>query len=143
MAGSAFDRVNGILIDRVILVDADAEPITSLNRAPVDLSDEQITDLKIITVKDNPTTLDNKLMINSKDYGFDIAQRNLVDHLPFSKLGFNPDVDDDEEDLWSVGGKYVWPVAEQRMEVVSTSGDDTATDRRKVQAVRGVHTKGG
>jgi hypothetical protein len=183
MAGSVFDRVNGVLIDRVILVDADAEPVTATNRVPIELPDEQAppaaitnyaletegnladvktnsdslplikaqtdnipaqgqapaatslpvvlpvlqaADLKIVTIKDNPLTLDSKLMVNSKPYGFDIAQRNLAGHLPFSKLGFNPDVDADEEDLWAVGGKYVWPAAGQRMEVVSSSGDDAA-----------------
>jgi hypothetical protein len=183
MAGSVFDRVNGVLIDRVILVDADAEPVTATNRVPIELPDEQAppaaitnyaletggfladvrtnsdslplikaqtdnipvqgqapaatslpvvlpvlqaADLKIVTIKDNPLTMDSKLMINAMPYGFDVAEGNIADHYPFSKLGFNADVDAAEEDLWAVGGKYVWPAAEQRMEVVSSSALDTA-----------------
>jgi len=42
------------------------------------------------------------------------------------KTGFNADVDAAEEDLWAVGGTYVFPTAEMGMEVVSSSADDTA-----------------
>jgi len=41
-------------------------------------------------------------------------------------MGFNPDVDAGEEEIWAVGGSYVWPTAEMRMEIVSSSADDAA-----------------
>jgi len=53
----------------------------------------------------------------------------VVVHPPMqhiSKLGYNPDVDAAKEDLWSVGGLYVWPTAEMGMEIVSSSADDAA-----------------
>lgn len=37
MAGSAFDRVNGVLVDRVILVDSQGAAITEDNPAGVDV----------------------------------------------------------------------------------------------------------
>ena len=37
----------------------------------------------------------------------------------------NIDVDAAEEDLWAVGGLYVWPAANQQMEIVSSSNDDS------------------
>jgi hypothetical protein len=54
----------------------------------------------------------------------------------FFKTGFNADVDAAEEDLWSVGGSYVFPDAEMGMEVVSSSADDTATDGTGARTVK-------
>lgn len=45
---------------------------------------------------------------------------------PFTKMGFNGDIDNQEEDLWAVGGAYVFPSAEMGMEVVSDSALDTS-----------------
>lgn len=44
----------------------------------------------------------------------------------FFKTGFNDDIDAAEEDLWAVGGSYVFPAANQQMEVVSSSANDAA-----------------
>lgn len=126
MAGSMFDKVNGVSVDRVILTDATGISIAAANRLPIAQSAADIANLKLVSLANNPLTTDNKLMVNAKPYGFDIAQKNVAGHLPFSKIGFNPDVDADEEDLWSVGGKYIWPAAEQGMELVSSSANDAA-----------------
>ena len=44
----------------------------------------------------------------------------------WSKSGYNPDIGTTEEDLWAVGGTYVWPSAPQQMEVSSANAADTA-----------------
>ena len=49
-----------------------------------------------------------------------------VQKTDFFKTGYNADVDALEEDLWPVGGMYVFPTAEMGMELVSDSTDDTA-----------------
>lgn len=42
----------------------------------------------------------------------------------WSKIGYNGDVDAGAEDLWTVGGAYVFPTAEMGMEVISSSAED-------------------
>lgn len=74
----------------------------------------------------NPATTDHKLRVSSSPFGYDIARGNIPTRTQFSKMGFNPDVDTAEEDLWYVGGLYVWPTAPMQMEVVSSSADDAA-----------------
>jgi hypothetical protein len=82
-------------------------PVTILDPLPVSL-------------KSNPVTTDLKLRVNSTPYGYDVAEGNIANHSPFFKTGFNADVDATEEDMWTAGGVYVFPVAAQGMEVVST-----------------------
>jgi|GEM_PF-956502 hypothetical protein len=74
----------------------------------------------------NPLTTDLKLRVCSIPYGYDVVEGNIPNHETFSKMGFNPDVDSSEEDIWYVGGLYIWPTAEMRMEIVSSSADDAA-----------------
>lgn len=50
----------------------------------------------------------------------------IPEKLDFFKTGYNADVDAAEEDLWAVGGTYVFPAANQQMEVVSSSANDTS-----------------
>lgn len=113
MAGSAFDRVNGVLIDRVIIVDSTGSVITEDNP------------LQVLLAK-NPVTTDLRLRISCNPTGYDIIEGNISGRTPVTKMGFNGDIDAAEEDLWAVGGTYVFPAAEQQMEVVSSSGDDAA-----------------
>lgn len=66
----------------------------------------------------------NKPRVSSMPYLYDIAEGNVAGHTAFAKLGFNGDVGTSEEDIWGIGGTYVFPVAAQQMEVVSTSVED-------------------
>lgn len=92
---------------------------------PVVLPALQAADLKSVTIKDNPLA-DSKLRVSSMPYGYDIVEGNITGHTPFFKTGYNADVDAAEEDMWIVGGMYVFPAAAQRMEVVSSSTADAA-----------------
>ena len=80
-----------------------------------------------INVALNPLTTDLKLRVCNTPYGYDVAEGQIANHIPFSKMGFNPDVDAAEEDLWYVGGGYVFPPTQMQMEVVSSSTDDDST----------------
>jgi len=71
--------------------------------------------------------IDNKPRVSSMPYTYDIAEGNVSGHSGLFKIGYNPDVTTTEEDLWSAGGTYVWPTAEQQMEVVSGSATDAGT----------------
>uniref|UniRef100_A0A6M3KDZ5 Uncharacterized protein n=1 Tax=viral metagenome TaxID=1070528 RepID=A0A6M3KDZ5_9ZZZZ len=60
-------------------------------------------------------------------YTYAVSEGDVGGHQPFTKLGYNSDIDNVEETVWSVGGKYVFPTGGQKMEVVSTSTNDHAT----------------
>jgi len=55
-----------------------------------------------------------------------ISQGRYSNIVSWSKLGYNNDIDTGAagEDLWAVGGTYVYPAAEQGMEVRSSDADD-------------------
>lgn len=93
---------------------------------PVIITALQTADLKSVLLTDNPVTADKKVCVNATSYGYDVAEGNIAGHTPFFKTGFNADVDAAEEDMWVVGGMYVFPSAAQRMEVVSSSTLDAA-----------------
>lgn len=71
-------------------------------------------------------TTDDKPRFSSTPYGYDVVKGNISNHIPVRKLGFSPDVDNVEVDLWEVIGPYVFPSAGIQMQVVSTSANDTA-----------------
>lgn len=52
-------------------------------------------------------------------YLYDIAEGNIAKHTPFFKLGANLDVDNTEEDVWTQGGKYVFPTSATQMRINS------------------------
>ena len=66
----------------------------------------------------------NKLRTVTTPYLFAIAENEVAGHEPLRVLGYNGAVGTTAEDLWSVGGTYVPPVAAQQMEVVSSSAGD-------------------
>ena len=97
---------------------------------------------RMMLVDDNGLTygvsrVGNKPRVSSMPYLYDIAEGNVEDHNVFRILGYNGAVGTTEEDLWSVGGGYVFPAAGQRMEVVSgdaaDDGDPVGTGVRTVQ----------
>jgi hypothetical protein len=59
-------------------------------------------------------------------YTYDIAGGKINGRSSWSKIGYNGDVDAGIEDMWTVGGEYVFPTAPMQMMLVSSSGDDTS-----------------
>lgn len=69
--------------------------------------------------------VDGKPRVSAMPYLYDIAEGNVSGHVAWNKYAINDDVDSAaEEDIWSVGGSYVWPTAKQQMEVISSSVQD-------------------
>jgi len=63
--------------------------------------------------------IENKIRVSAMPYLFDIAEGNVSGHDDFTKIGYNPLGSTTEQDIWSAGGLYVFPLAEQAMELVS------------------------
>lgn len=69
----------------------------------------------------------NKPRVSSMPYLYDVAEGNIPNHISFRQIGRNGDVDNLLEDLWDVGGVYVYPPAGGiQMQVSSTSANDSA-----------------
>ena len=66
-----------------------------------------------------------KPRISSTPYFTDIAEGNVPNHTAFRIEGTNDDVDNVKEDLWPVGGVYVFPTAGMQMELRSSSDQDS------------------
>lgn len=62
------------------------------------------------------------------NFQLEVAKSNVVNHALFEKHGKNPDIDTGDEDIWNGGGDYTgFPTgAAETMEIVSSSGNDTA-----------------
>lgn len=65
-----------------------------------------------------------KPRVSSTPYYVDIADGNIANHIPWTKDGYNGALSASAEDLWAVGGQYVFPTVAQQMEIVSDSTDD-------------------
>jgi hypothetical protein len=82
--------------------------------------------------------IEGKPRVSSMPYLYDVAEGNVTGHSTWEKYAINDDVDlAAEEDVWCVGGSYVWPTAKMGMEVVSSSIED---DADKAVAGTGVHS---
>jgi hypothetical protein len=79
--------------------------------------------------------VNGKIRTSSVPYLYDIAEGNIPGHEAWSKTGYNGDVGTTEEDMWPVGGSYVFPAAAIQMEVVSSSANDDAAGTG-IQSVR-------
>lgn len=66
----------------------------------------------------------NKPRVNATPYLFDIAEGNIPDHVPWSKIGYNGSCGGSWEDVWPIGGLYVFPNVPMQMEAVSSSASD-------------------
>ena len=81
----------------------------------------------------DPTTglpnkvIDRKIRVSSTPYLFSISEGEVPNHSSWKRLGHNPLVINVEEDIWPIGGKYVFPTTPMQMEIVSSSGLDHAT----------------
>ena len=62
----------------------------------------------------------NKPRVSSMPYLYDIAEGNVAGHQLFLKFGYNPEIANVEEDIWSAGGLYVFPTAEAGLEILSS-----------------------
>ena len=72
-------------------------------------------------------------------YYYAIADGLIPGHVPFERFGINSDIDISVEDVWSVGGTYVFPAAAQQMELVSTSAEDDPV-KADTNPGTGIHT---
>ena len=83
----------------------------------------------------NPVTTDYRIKTACSDFGYDLTRGYAPNTTHVSKMGYNGDIDANEEDLWAVGGTYIFPAENQQMEVVSSSTDDSGngTGARTVQ----------
>jgi hypothetical protein len=80
-------------------------------------------------------TVNGKPRISAMPYIYDIAEGNVTGHKSFTKLGNVNTVVNAEQDVWSVGGKYVFPTSAMQMEVASANAQDTA-DGTGIQQVK-------
>lgn len=55
-----------------------------------------------------------------------IAEGDIPNHTAWTKIGFNGALGSSQEDIWTVGGVYVFPNTPMQMEVVSSSASDAA-----------------
>ncbi len=69
--------------------------------------------------------IDNKPRVSSMPYVYDIAEGHIPNHTVLMSLGYNSDVGGTEEDLWEVGGPYVFPAAAMGLELYSSSDQDS------------------
>lgn len=83
--------------------------------------------------------INNKLRVSSMPYLYDISEGNVPGHSEFEQFGYNADIDTAVEDVWSVGGSYVFPAAAQQLELVSTSIEDDPDKGAGVPGT-GIHT---
>lgn len=68
---------------------------------------------------------DGKPMVASTPYGYDVSEGNITNHTAWMKIGFTPlAVADTESDVWSYGGKYVFPTSAIQMSVRSVGDFD-------------------
>lgn len=60
-------------------------------------------------------------------YLYDIEKKGIIaGRYPFRALGYNGNVNGTREDMWTVGGDYVFPTVAQQVKIVSDSASDTA-----------------
>ena len=65
-------------------------------------------------------TADGKPRVSCTPYTYDVAEGNLTGHEVFHRIAYTPTINTTESEVWSKAGKYVFPTAEQAMEVVSS-----------------------
>ena len=73
-----------------------------------------------------PKQADGVLRVVGQDYLQALAEGDIPEHKPWTKMGISPASTITESTLWELGTQYIWPTVAQRMEVVSTHINDTA-----------------
>jgi hypothetical protein len=69
--------------------------------------------------------VNNKIRVSSMPYVYDIAEGNVPNHFSHSTFGRAFNVNQTEVELWEVGGAYKFPGTPMRMQVVSSSSNDS------------------
>lgn len=76
----------------------------------------------------NLTQVNNKIRVSSMTYTYDIAEGNIENHTPFTKIGYTPSLTSNvNTDIWSYAPTqpvYLFPTVAMGMEVLSS--DNTA-----------------
>jgi hypothetical protein len=62
----------------------------------------------------------NALRVISQDYLQSVAEGDIVNHMPWTKIGYNDTISTSEETVWSNSTQYVFPTVAGQMEVVSS-----------------------
>ncbi len=71
--------------------------------------------------------VDGNPRVVNQTYLEQIAEGNVTNHTPWTKVGFNPAITTAEEDIWSAGGAYIFPLVADGWDVVSSSTEDAGT----------------
>jgi len=69
--------------------------------------------------------VDGKPRVSAMPYTYDIAEGLVTGHKAWNSFGYTPTMNATESDIWSAAGLYVYPTAEQQMEMYSS---DNAQD---------------
>jgi hypothetical protein len=69
---------------------------------------------------------DNPKVVN-QTYLEQIAEGNVSGHAAWSKVGYNPAITTNEEDVWSGGGSYAFPATAAQWDVDSSDVNDLGT----------------
>jgi len=83
--------------------------------------------------------LDNALrnaMAVQEPYELQVSKGQIAGATPVYKFGFNPDIDDTEETIWSSGGDVPWPTASFTAYAVSSSTADNGVTNTGAQTLQ-------
>ena len=77
----------------------------------------------------------------SQPYLQAMAEGDITGHTPWVKIGYTPTMTNADSDIWSGAGAYVYPVAQQQMEFLSSNNaDDIAAVLRTGTSTGGTTT---
>lgn len=85
-------------------------------------------DIKVVDNNGIPIGLkhvNNKIRVSSMPYIYDIAEGNVPNHFSHSSFGRTFSINQTEAEVWEVGGVYKFPGTPMRMQVVSSSSNDS------------------
>lgn len=69
--------------------------------------------------------IDNQPIFINYNYSWNIANNDIPNIRVWSKAGYNDALSSNEEDLWAVGGTYVFLTAQAPLEIVSSNANDS------------------
>ena len=73
---------------------------------------------------ENPRELESKVWLSTISYTHDIAAGHMPGCGYVRKFGYNPEVVEAQETIWSAGGLYPWPDSAEVLKVSSDNADD-------------------
>jgi hypothetical protein len=106
---------------------AEGEPISAVRLINEDESGYVETGLKV-TGERSLHVLTELLGVSSdaiKDFFFEVAKGSVTGHESIVRNAHNDDVKSVEEDIWHVGGTYIFPASADTVEIVSDDVNDT------------------